>query len=159
VTSAMFFKPGSGLKVKLLDLSTAFTEPANYLQHLDGVAVYTRERWDTPMSELKVLSLEDMADLRSRCESVTSDLYRRIAGMSDEEKIRSGAMTYSTGFVMPAIRAAGMLDRLRDEHGLYQLDPMSEQAMDRINQTAFEMVPRLFLTGSWANPVPESAVS
>jgi hypothetical protein len=151
---AMFVGPDSGLDVKVTDLSTMFTEPANYAPHIAGVAIYTRQHWDTPMDELGVLSLDDAAALRGRVEAVSDALYRRIATMDRKEKVLAGGRVYTAGFALPLARAAGVLDELIANHGFEDLHPMAEGAYDAIvGGVATEMIPRLFLTGSWGVPL------
>lgn len=156
ITIAMAFHPGSGLEVKVTDLSTMFTEPTNYLQHIAGVSVYARQRWDTPATELRALSAADMAELRTRVEDASAALYRHIAGMDRREKVLAGAAVYTAGFILPFARAAGVYDDLVADHGLFDVHPEAEAVYDRIvGGVAAEMIPRLFLTGSWGVPVPE----
>ncbi|MDV6230595.1 PEP-utilizing enzyme [Rhodococcus cercidiphylli] len=155
VTIAMFFAPEGGLETKVVDLSTLFTEPANYLPFVTGVAVYAREKFDTPMEELRTLSLSDMTSLRDQAESASEALYKYIASMTQEEKILAGAVVYASGFLMPFARAAGMFDELVADHGMMSLDPVTRECYDTIiSGVATELIPRLFLTGSWANEVP-----
>ncbi|MCE0761976.1 hypothetical protein LWC35_03470 [Pseudonocardia kujensis] len=156
ITMAMAFKPDSGLEVKVTDLSTMFTEPTNYLQHLAGVSVYTRQHWDTPATEVQALSVSDMAALRQRVETASAALYRHIAGMEHREKVLAGAKVYTAGFMLPFARAAGVYDELVAEHGLFEVHHEAAAVYDRIvSGVATEMIPRLFLTGSWGVPVPE----
>lgn len=156
VTIAMTFPPDSGLEVQMMDLSTVFTTPANYLPYVDGVAVYERSTWDAPMDSVRLLGLDDMVSLRSKCEDASAALYGRIAAMSEREKIEAGALTYTAGFALPVARAAGMYDELVADHGLLEIHPAVAACYDTIvSGVATEMIPRLFLTGSWGNPVPE----
>lgn len=157
ITLALAFRPDSGLTVKVTDLSTLFTEPANYLRHLSGVSVYARQRHDTPAAEVRALSVEDMAAMRREVEAASAALYRHIAGMEHREKVLAGASVYTAGFMLPFARAAGVYDQLVAEHGLFDLHPTAAGAYDRIGEIATEMIPRLFLTGSWGVPVPDSA--
>lgn len=155
VTMAMFFAPGSGLKTKVVDLSTLFTEPANYLPHVTGVAVYARENFDTPMDQLRTLTLDDMVQLGNQAREKSEALYKRIASMSTKDKILAGAMVYASGFVLPFARAAGMHEELVRDHGFNEVHPVVSACYDTIvSGVATEMIPRLFLTGSWANDVP-----
>ena len=155
ITIAMAFRPDSGLEVKVTDLSTMFTEPTNYLQHLSGVSVYAREHWDTPAADVRALSAADMAELRARVETASGALYRHIAGMDHREKVLAGASVYTAGFILPFARAAGVYDDLVAEHGLFDVHPEAAAVYDRIvGGVATEMIPRLFLTGSWGVPVP-----
>jgi len=156
VTQAMFFAPDSGLDVKVLDLSTLFTKPANYLPYVEGVAVYAREKYDTPMDKLKLLSPRDMEALSKKTEDVLAKLYKHIANMTQREKVLAGASVYTAGFALPYARAAGVLDDLIDSHGFFEVHPLAAEAYDRIvSGVATEMIPRLFLTGTWGVPLPE----
>ncbi|GAB25486.1 hypothetical protein GOPIP_084_00690 [Gordonia polyisoprenivorans NBRC 16320 = JCM 10675] len=155
VTIAMFFDKDSHLNTKMLDLSTMFTDPANYLPFVTDVAVYAREKFDTPMDQLKTLSLSDMSDLRAAAETKSEALYKHIASMTQEEKVMAGAVVYSSGFVLPLARAAGIYDELIDDHGFMSVHPAPTACYETIvSGVATEMIPRLFLTGSWANDVP-----
>jgi PEP-utilising enzyme, mobile domain len=155
VTIAMFFPPDTGLTVTMYDLSTMFTEPANYLHHITGMAVYSREKHDTPMDQIKVLSREDMATLRQECEAKSEALYRRIAAMSWRERVLGGANVYTMGFLLALARAAGVYDELVENQGFLEVHPVAEACYDTIVAgVAKEMIPRMFLTTSWANPIP-----
>jgi hypothetical protein len=157
VTTAMFFGPDSGLDVQVVDISTVFTKPANYVPYITGVAAYSRPTWDAPMSDITTLSLEDMAALRTDIEQQSSALYGRIAAMDKREKIEAGALTYTAGFALPFARAAGMVDELTTDHDFLGIHPAVAACYDTIvGGLATEMIPRLFLTGSWGNPVPSS---
>ncbi len=62
---------------------------------------------------------------------------------------------YSSGFVLPLARAAGIYDELIDDHGFMSVHPAPTACYETIvSGVATEMIPRLFLTGSWANDVP-----
>src|SRR5699024_10893593 len=51
----------------------------------------------------------------------------------------------------------GMFDELVAEHGLMSISPATLACYDTvISGVASELMPRLFLTGSWANEVPEN---
>ncbi|MFF0710387.1 PEP-utilizing enzyme [Gordonia sputi] len=158
VTIAMKFDADSGLKVRVQDLSTMFSDPANYLPHVKGVSVYARDKWDTPMSDVRVLSLADMDDMRARGEASSEALYKHIASMSQEEKVMAGAVVYASGFVLPFARAAGMVDELIADHGFMSVHPVPTASYETIiSGVAGEMIPRLFLTGTWANDVTQAS--
>ena len=84
VTIAMFSDGDTDLQTKVQDRSTMFTEPANYLPYVTGVAVYAREQFDTPMSELRTLTLADMDQMRAHGEASSAALYKHIASMSHD---------------------------------------------------------------------------
>lgn len=159
-TIAMFFDKDSGIDVQMTDLSTMFTTPANYLPHISGVAVYARDTWDTPVDQVRALSLDELVSLRTLCEEKASDLYKRIAAMSQREKIEAGAMVYTAGFALPVARAAGMYDQLVSDYGFLEIHPAVRACYDTIiSGVATEMIPRLFLTGSWGNPITDHEVT
>jgi hypothetical protein len=98
--------------------------------------------------------------MRPRLEEQASALYKRISSMSKREKIEAGAMTYTAGFVLPIARAAGMVDELARDQDFFGIHPAVGACYDTIiSGLATEMIPRLFLTGSWGNPVPEQETS
>jgi PEP-utilising enzyme, mobile domain len=157
-TLALFFDGDSGLDVQMNDLSTMFTTPANYLPFVQGVAVYARDRWDSPVADVRLLSADELDTMRTRCEQQSAALYRRIASMTKREKIEAGALVYTSGFALPVARAAGMLDELVSDYGFGGIHPAVEACYDTIiSGVATEMIPRLFLTGSWGKPVPEDS--
>lgn len=158
VTQAMFFEPDEPLDVQLVDIGTLFTEPANYLKHLKGAAVYARDRWDTPIDELRLLGPEELASIRARCDAGASRLYPHIAAMSRREKIMAGAKVYYTDFLLPFARAAGVWDSLVDEHDFFELDPVASQAYYTLvsDGLAAALVPQLFLTGAGYPPLPDA---
>lgn len=158
VTQAMYFKPDEPLDLQLVDIGTLFTEPANYLKHLKGAAVYARDRWDTPASEVRLLSAAEMEQIQLRCEEGCSRLYPHIAGMSKREKIMAGAKVYYTDFLLPYARRAGVWDQMVEELDFFEVDPVTSQAYYSLVQdgTAAALIPRLFLTGAGFPPLPSS---
>jgi hypothetical protein len=100
VTTALFFPAGTPLETRVVDISTLFTTPANYLPYVTDVAVYTRPTWDAPMDAVRQLDFDGMRRLREDCERESAALYGRIAAMSKREKVESGSRSRS-----PARRA------------------------------------------------------
>ena len=156
VTQAMYFKPDEPLDLQLVDIGTLFTEPANYLKHLKGAAVYARDRWDTPADAIRLLDPAEMHRIQVACDEGCSRLYPHIAGMSKREKIMAGAKVYYTDFLLPYARGAGMWDRLVNELDFFEIDPVTSQSYYTLvrDGTAAALVPRLFLTGAGFPPLP-----
>jgi hypothetical protein len=128
-TQAMIFNAGGAeLTVNLMDGGTVFTEPANYLEHLEAVAVYAREAWDMPVSELRPVDAAEMERYLTLCKSATDRLYRRIASMPKRDKIIAGAQVYYSEFVAPFARAAGVWETMRDELDFHELHPIASEA-------------------------------
>ncbi|MHB8689681.1 MAG: PEP-utilizing enzyme [Solirubrobacteraceae bacterium] len=161
ITQAMFFKPDEPLDVRVLDIGTLFTEPANYLKYLTGAAVYARDAWNTPADQIRLLSDDDMRDIQARCDRASGRLYPHIAAMSKREKIMAGMKVYYADFILPYARAAGVWDRMVDEFDFFELDPLASQAYYKLvtEGVAAQLVPQLFLTGEEYPPIPESAES
>lgn len=149
ITQAMHFTPDTPLDLALMDGSTLFTKPGNYLKHLRGMAVYARDRWDTPASEIRQLSEVEMGEIQAHCDRASSSLYKRIASMPKRDKVWAGAQVYYTEFVAPFARAAGVWDRLQAELDFFEVDPVASEAYYQLvtGGVAATLVPQLFLTG------------
>ena len=156
-TVAMFFAPDTELEVEMMDISTVFTTPGELHpvraghQRSTGATRGTR-RWRRSAPSASTT----WPGCARACEERSAALYQRIAAMSKRERIEAGAMVYTAGFALPVARAAGMFDELVAEHGFLEIHPAVSACYETIiSGVATEMIPRLFLTGSWGNPVPE----
>lgn len=121
VTLVMFFEGEEAINSRVVDIGTMFTEPANYLRHLTGYAVYLREREDSPVGEIRVLGEEELEPIAIRAEKGAAALYPRIAAMTAREKVLAGSHVYYTDFVGTIGKAAGVWDQMIAE-GFYDLD-------------------------------------
>lgn len=121
VTLVMFFEGEEAINSRVVDIGTMFTEPANYLRHLTGYAVYLREREDSPVGEIRVLGEEELEPIAIRAEKGAAALYPRIAAMTTREKVLAGSHVYYTDFVGTIGKAAGVWDQMIAE-GFYDLD-------------------------------------
>jgi hypothetical protein len=157
ITQAMFFQPDEPLDVAVQDIGTIFTKPANYLKHLTGMAIYARDRWDTPASDIRLLGDEEIDRIQATCQSASSKLYARVATMSKRDKIMAGGQVYYADFLAPFARAAGVWDRLKDELDFFEIDPLASEAYYDLVKggAAMELVPRLFITGQGYPPVED----
>jgi hypothetical protein len=158
VTQAMIFEPDVEMELELTDLSTLFTKPANYLKHLSAMAVYARDSWDTPAAEVRLLSIDELQEIRERCEAASSQMYRRIAAMPRRTKVMNGAQVYHTDFIAPFARIAGLWDRIVEEYDFFEWDPRTSEVYYPlvIDGVAAELVPRLFITGDLFPPLSEA---
>lgn len=121
VTLVLFFEGEEQISSRLVDIGTMFTEPANYLKHLTGYAVYVRERSTTPVSEIRLLRDDELGAIATQAEQATARLYPRIAAMSDREKILAGCHVYYTDFVGTIGQAAGIWDEMLGA-GFYDIE-------------------------------------
>jgi PEP-utilising enzyme, mobile domain len=158
LTEAMFFRDAEELTLRLLDVATLFTEPGNYLQFLTGSAVYARDRWDTPVEQVRRLAPEEMERIREGCDRAAQGLYAKIAGWSLREKVFNGAMVYYTGFVAPLARQLGLWERIVEEYRHFELDQIVEDAYELLvdQGRAATLVPELFIAGGACARVGET---
>jgi hypothetical protein len=112
VTQAMFFRPDTPVTITINDIATTFARPANYLKYLSGVALYARDRWDTPMSGLRTLDFPEMAQIVKHCNAAMLELYAAIAALPWDERIRNGVKVYDREFLLPFARSIGMWDHM-----------------------------------------------
>jgi len=151
ITQAMFFKPDTPLDVAIGDLGTVFTRPADYLRHLTGMTVYARDRWDTPVGDIRLMDDAELDGVQDRCRTASDRLYRRIASMPKRDKIACGAQVYYTEFIVPVARAAGLWDRMRDEFDFFEWDPVTSESYHGLvgGGGAMREFGRLVLTGAF----------
>ncbi|HEV8626700.1 MAG TPA: hypothetical protein VG034_19810 [Acidimicrobiia bacterium] len=128
VTQAMVFRPAEPVEVKINDISTTFTTPADYHKHLSGVAVYARDTWDTPMSEVRKLDVDELNAITDRVKTATLDLYKDIAAKDRDQKIRDGILVYSTILMLPYARTVPGLWTHFVENGFYELHELTQAA-------------------------------
>lgn len=145
VTLVMFFEGEQQIDSRVVDIGTMFTSPANYLKHLTGYAVYVRERADSPVSEVRLLSEDELAPIAARAEEGAARLYPRIAAMSDREKILAGSYVYYTDFVGTVGKAAGIWQEMLDA-GFYDFEASVQKGYGPIVEEgrALEMLGRFW---------------
>lgn len=148
ITEALVFRPTEPVDVKINDISTTFTTPRDYLKHLSGVAVYARDTWDTPMSELRRLDADEMAAITAKASAATVALYKDIARKDRDQKIRDGVLVYTTTMIMPYARVAGVWDRWVAD-GFYDLHELARAAWPTLADggRAAEVLGPVFLLG------------
>lgn len=93
---------------RISDFGTSTTDPEDYLDHVRAFGLYTP---DTPDGSLRPVSLDELDSLVTDVRRVQASLYRAIAAMDRDEKIRCGAHVYFT-FLRPFAELAGVADQL-----------------------------------------------
>lgn len=153
ITQAMYFRPPPGMDVTVNDLSTVFTKPASYMPHLAGMAVYARERWDTPVSQLRQVDEAEMRTITESAQSITMRLYKRIMAMSRRDLIMAGVQCYVVDHVLPWLRLAGVFDKAVAA-GLYELEPITSRSYYKLTDAglAGELLPRVLIAGEGFAP-------
>ncbi|HEX4109946.1 MAG TPA: PEP-utilizing enzyme [Solirubrobacteraceae bacterium] len=161
ITQAMIFEPTEELRTQVFDISTLFTQPANYLRHIVGVGLYARDRWDTPVAQLRAIDAAERDAIRFRARGASDRLYRRIAAMNRREKVMAGGQVYATEYILPIARCAGVWEELKSEHDFFEWHPLSSEAYYPLvtGGQATTLVPQLFLTGAGFPPLSDSRVA
>src|SRR5215212_6708429 len=86
VTEVLVFRPDP-IQIRINDIGTTFTKPADYLKSLDRVAVFARDTIDTPMSQIRPVGPDEMARIVKTCESGVLQMYKILSKQDREEKI------------------------------------------------------------------------
>ena len=127
ITQAMYFKPPPDMKVIVNDLSTTFTQPASYIPYMTGMAVYARDKWDTPVSDIRRVDEEEMKRYTGISQKAMMKLYKRISGMSKRDRITCGVTNYVVDWALPFLRLSGTYDKAI-ERGWLEWDEMTSQS-------------------------------
>lgn len=62
-------------EIRVNDISTTFTRPKNYIEHIVGGAVFVREKWNTPMGEVYPLKV---SELDKRLEGIQQATFKTL---------------------------------------------------------------------------------
>ncbi|MEA2312018.1 MAG: hypothetical protein QOE28_1986 [Solirubrobacteraceae bacterium] len=127
ITQAMYFKPPPEMKVIVNDLSTTFTQPASYIPYMTGMAVYARDKWDTPASDVRLVSEDDIKRYTGIAQKAMMRLYKRISGMSRRDRITCGVTNYVVDWALPFLRLSGTYDKAIAQ-GWLEWDEMTSQS-------------------------------
>jgi hypothetical protein len=127
ITQAMYFKPPPEMKVIVNDLSTTFTQPASYIPYMTGMAVYARDKWDTPASDVRLVSEDDIKRYTGISQKAMMKLYKRISGMSRRDRITCGVTNYVVDWALPFLRLSGTYDKAIAQ-GWLEWDPMTSES-------------------------------
>ena len=57
-------------EIRVNDISTTFTRPKNYIDAIVGGAVFSREKWNTPMGQVEHIAIGLYTDLVAYDESL-----------------------------------------------------------------------------------------
>jgi hypothetical protein len=97
------------VRVQVSDFGSARTEPEDYLDRVVRFGLFTTDGHDD--GTLAPVPLESIDPLVDAVRSAQARLYRDIAGMTRDEKIRCGAYVYFS-FLRPFAEIAGVADEL-----------------------------------------------
>ncbi len=149
-----------GLKeIRLNDIGTTFTIPKNYLEALEGGAIFVREKWDTPMGDLYPLAIKDLEAHVEKIRKATFKLYLKTARMSRNELILNGIYTYFIGFLLPHLRKSGLYDYACKDLKIWEIDQRIANYYYEIPKRNFAqtVVPQKIFSGTGYLPFPENS--
>lgn len=153
VTEAMMFRPDVDVDIRINDIGTTFSEPADYLKYLSGVAVYARDTVDTPSEQIRRVDAAEMASILKLTQVATLSLYTSIAALPREQKIRNGVRVYTREMIMPHAHAAGLWDEFVTE-GFDELTDLTMSAWPTLEgEGAAEVLAPVFLLGQGFPPL------
>jgi hypothetical protein len=150
VTQAMVFRPDVPVRIAINDIGTTFAQPKDYLQYLSGVAVFARDREDTPMAELRQVNAEEMDTIAKACTKATLELYKQLAVKDRDQKIHDGISVYATDHIRPMAVKAGLWDKFKPD--IDELQPLTQKAWPLLadGQAAAVLAPLFVKGGAYA---------
>jgi hypothetical protein len=156
VTQVMFFRPDGPQEISINDIATTFASPRNYLKHLSGAVVYARDRWNSPISEVRRIDDAEMESIVERCNAAMTELYGTIGALSRDQRIQNGVKVYCREMMMPYARHAGLWDALLAD-GFDELAPRTQDAYVQLTGgSAQEVLGAVFIMGHGL--VPDSGL-
>ncbi len=157
VTQVMIFD-NEAPRFKISDIGTTFTEPAiDYFPHMTHFSVYARDAWDSPISELRQIDLDEQREILKKSRLGLIKLYGRIAAMSRRDRIMAGVLVYTREMMAPFARAAGLWDSFVKD-GFDEFHPLTSQAYYPLTTgAAQDLLPPAFILGEAFTPVGRSA--
>jgi len=94
---------------------------------MTGMAVYARDKWDTPVSDIRLVDEEEMKRYTAISQKAMMKLYKRISGMSKRDRITCGVTNYVVDWALPFLRLSGTYDKAI-EQGWLEWDPMTSES-------------------------------
>jgi len=144
-------------EIRVNDISTTFTRPKNYVEAIVGGAVFVRETWDTPMSDVYQVKIADLAPRLEGIQQATIGLYGKMARMSRRQLITNGMYTYYIGMILPHLRAAGTYEKACTDYDFWEWDQRVSNYYYDITKRGFAqaVVPQKIFSGEGYLPFPE----
>jgi len=115
------------------------------------MAIYARDKWDTPASDVRLVGEEEMRKITDIAQKATMRLYKRIASMSRRDRITAGVQTYVVDWALPWVRLAGVWDKAVAQ-GWYDWTPVTSECYYPLAQEgrAGELLPQVVIGGTGA---------
>ena len=109
-------------EIRVNDISTTFTRPKNYLPGIVGGAAFARETWDTPMSDVRTIAIDDLSGELPKIQDATIKMYGKISRMCRRDLIWAGQYVYYVDMILPYLRKAGAYEKACDDYRLWEID-------------------------------------
>ena len=144
-------------EIRVNDISTTFTNPKNYIPAITGGAIFIKDKWDTPMGEIKPLAIGDLDPHLEKIREATVKMYDKTLRMSRRILCTNGIYSYYIDMLLPYLRATGLYDEVCAKHDFWEIDQRVSQAYYDITKRNFvqSTVPQKIFSGSGYLPFPE----
>lgn len=144
-------------EIRVNDISTTFTRPKNYIEHIVGGAVLVREKWDTPMSEVYQVKIDDLAQRLEKVQNATLNLYGKLSRMSRRQLITNGLYVYYIDMILPHLRLAGTYEKACKDYEFWEIDQRVSNYYYDITKRGFAQatVPQKIFSGEGYLPFPD----
>jgi hypothetical protein len=146
-------------EIRVNDISTTFTRPKNYIQAIVGGAVFSREKWDTPMGEVVPIKVDELGSHLGKVQQATLKLYSKTARMCRRDLIWNGQYVYYVDMILPHLRLAGTYEKACVDYKMWEVDQRVANYYYDITKRGFaqETVPSKIFSGAGYLPFSEGA--
>jgi hypothetical protein len=146
-------------EIRVNDISTTFTRPKNYIPSIEAAAVFVREKWDTPMSEVYKVPVKDLGKRLEGIQQATFKLYSKLARQSRRTLITNGQYVYYIDMILPHLRKAGTYEKACTDYNFWEIDQRVSNYYYDITKRGFAQatVPQKIFSGEGYLPFGENA--
>lgn len=146
-------------EIRVNDISTTFTRPKNYIPFIRSGAVFVREKWDTPMSEVYQVKVQDLDERLTGVQNATLKLYAKTARMSRRQLITNGMYVYYIDMILPHLRLAGVYEKACEDLNFWEIDQRVSNYYYDITKRGFAQatVPQKIFSGEGYLPFSANA--
>lgn len=146
-------------EIRVNDISTTFTRPKNYIPFIKGGAVFVREKWNTPMSEVYQVPVTQLQPRLESIQQATFKLYSKISRMSRRQLITNGMYVYYIDMILPHLRLAGTYEKACTDYQFWEIDKRVSDAYYEITKRGFAqtIVPQKIFSGEGYLPFSQGA--
>jgi hypothetical protein len=146
-------------EIRVNDISTTFTRPKNYIPSIVAAAVFVREKWNTPMSEVYKVPVKDLPKRLEGIQQATFKLYSKLSRQSRRTLITNGMYVYYIDMILPHLRLAGTYEKACTDYHFWEIDQRVSNYYYDITKRGFAQatVPQKIFSGEGYLPFDEKA--